>query len=229
MNGRRRAILTRWTDNKRGTAQSTLCAHQKGQNRAKSHVWLTFFLNGVKRTGRHFSFLKRAGRHQKGAGRRALQLTAHAVAGPAGDWPSINRHRRYRPFSTDQSLVHSTDTCARVDLRESFVWCFSRIKMLSQTETRTRERMHCQSIRTVWDISRDDRGRIATCNLLTSTDRQTDRFNENYSVDNWSPQPISSWCSSMRFTRLKQLLSVFPRHLGLRLVMALVSGCCVST
>ena len=27
----------------------------------------------VKRAGRHFSFLKRAGRHQKGAGRRSLQ------------------------------------------------------------------------------------------------------------------------------------------------------------
>ena len=29
--------------------------------------------NLAKRTGRHFSFLKKAGRHQKGAGRRALQ------------------------------------------------------------------------------------------------------------------------------------------------------------
>ena len=30
-----------------------------------------FFL--VKRAGRHFGFFKRAGRHEKGAGRRALQ------------------------------------------------------------------------------------------------------------------------------------------------------------
>ena len=35
-------------------------------------IWLnTFFL--VKRAGRHFGFFKRAGRHEKGAGRRALQ------------------------------------------------------------------------------------------------------------------------------------------------------------
>ena len=45
-----------------------VCGQQKGQNRAKSHV---FFL--VKRAGRHFGFFKRAGRHEKGAGRRALQ------------------------------------------------------------------------------------------------------------------------------------------------------------
>ena len=32
---------------------------------------MNFF--GVKRAGRHFSFLKRAGRHQKAAGCRALQ------------------------------------------------------------------------------------------------------------------------------------------------------------
>ena len=48
-----------------------MCGQQKGQNRAKSHVRLTFFW--VKKAGHHFSFLKRAGRHQKGAGRRALQ------------------------------------------------------------------------------------------------------------------------------------------------------------
>ena len=29
--------------------------------------------NLVKRAGRHFGFFKRAGRHEKGAGRRALQ------------------------------------------------------------------------------------------------------------------------------------------------------------
>ena len=38
-------------------------------------------------------------------------------------------------------------------------------------ETRSRERKCFQSIRTVCDISRDDRARIATCRLLTVTDR----------------------------------------------------------
>ena len=52
----------------------------KGQNRAKSHTCVTdilkkknFFFVSVKRAGRHFDFFKRAGRHEKGAGRRALQ------------------------------------------------------------------------------------------------------------------------------------------------------------
>ena len=50
---------------------------------------------------------------------------------------------------------------------------FSRInKLLGRTETRNRDRMYCQTIRTVRDISRDDRARIATCSLRTPTDRQ---------------------------------------------------------
>ena len=57
-----------------------VCGQQKGQNRAKSHVWLIFKKNKkqfffflLKRAGRHFGFFKRAGRHEKGAGRHALQ------------------------------------------------------------------------------------------------------------------------------------------------------------
>ena len=34
---------------------------------------MIFFFFLVKRAGRHFGFFKRAGRHEKGAGRRALQ------------------------------------------------------------------------------------------------------------------------------------------------------------
>ena len=57
---------------------------------------------------------------------------------------------------------------------------FSRIKqLLCRTDTRTRDRMHCQTIRIVIDISRDDRARIATCSLRTLTDR----LKENYSID----------------------------------------------
>ena len=60
---------------------------------------------------------------------------------------------------------------------------FSRIKkMLGRIETRTRDRIYCQTMRTVSDISRDDRARIATCSLRTPTDRQTD-LKENYSID----------------------------------------------
>ena len=55
-----------------------VCGQQKGQNRVKRLIFKkkkkkknVFFL--VKRAGRHFGFFKRAGRHEKGAGRRALQ------------------------------------------------------------------------------------------------------------------------------------------------------------
>ena len=58
--------------------------------------------------------------------------------------------------------------------------CFSRIKkMLGRIETRTRDRIYCQTLRTVRDISRDDRAGIATCSLRTLTDR----LKENYSID----------------------------------------------
>ena len=52
-------------------------------------------------------------------------------------------------------------------------------KLLDRTQTRTSERKCFQSIRTVWDISRYDRARIATCSLLTATVR----FKKNYSID----------------------------------------------
>ena len=51
--------------------------------------------------------------------------------------------------------------------------------MLGRIETRTRDRIYCQTIRTVRYISRDDRARIATCSLRTLTDR----LKENYSID----------------------------------------------
>ena len=41
--------------------------------------------------------------------------------------------------------------------------------MLGRIETRNLDRIYCQTIRTVRDISRDDRARIATCSLRTPT------------------------------------------------------------
>ena len=59
--------------------------------------------------------------------------------------------------------------------------CFSHIqKMLGRTETQTRDRMYCQTIRTVRDISRDDRPN-KNCDLQFAT---TDRLKEIYSIDN---------------------------------------------
>ena len=65
----------------------------------------------------------------------------------------------------------------RGGIRDSF-GCFSRLKqILGRTETPIRDRMYCRTIRTVRDISRDDRARIVSCSLRTPTDR------ENYSID----------------------------------------------
>ena len=60
---------------------------------------------------------------------------------------------------------------------------FAYKNLLGRTETRTRDRMYCQTIRTVRDINRDDRARIATCSLRTPPDRLTGRLKENYSID----------------------------------------------
>ena len=51
------------------------------------------------------------------------------------------------------------------------------IKLLGRTEMRTRETSEWPSMRTVWDIFRDDRASIATCSWRTATD--TDRFRKN--------------------------------------------------
>ena len=71
---------------------------------------------------------------------------------------------------------------------------FAYTKMLGRTDTRTRERLYCETIRTVRDISRDDRAIIATCSLRTPTDR----LKENYSIDvQFSlPQLNARWFAS---------------------------------
>ena len=51
--------------------------------------------------------------------------------------------------------------------------------MSGRTETRTRDRIYCQTMRTFRDISRDNRARIATCSLR----KLTDRLKANYSID----------------------------------------------
>ena len=56
---------------------------------------------------------------------------------------------------------------------------FAYKKMVGRIETQTLDRIYCQTIRRVRDISRDDRAIIATCILRTPTDRRK----ENYSID----------------------------------------------
>ena len=87
----------------------------------------------------------------------------------------INRSCSCRTRSIDHQRVrrsapfHSIETCARLAHRDSLWMFFAYKKLLDRTETRTRDRMYCQTIRTVRDISRDDRARIATCRLRTPT------------------------------------------------------------
>ena len=89
-------------------------------------------------------------------------VTARSACDNAGHWPFKSTHELVTRFT------------------RGFV-SFPRIKkLLARTETRTRDRMYCQTIRIVRDISRDDRARIATCSLRTLTNRQT---KENYSID----------------------------------------------
>ena len=73
---------------------------------------------------------------------------------------------------------------------------FAYKKLLGRTETRTRDRMYCQTIRTVRYISRDDRARIATCTFAN-----TNRFKENYSIDGF--QVVESWVHRSSLRRLK--------------------------
>ena len=86
--------------------------------------------------------------------------------------------------------------------------CFSRIKkMLGRIETRPRDRIYCQTIRTVRDISRDDRARFATGRLRTLTDRLKD----NYSID-YSPE-IVTFETHHQSVVISNVLDVLPARL----------------
>ena len=71
---------------------------------------------------------------------------------------------------------------------------FAYKKLLGRIETRTRDRIYCQTMRTVRDISRDDRARIATCSLRTLTDR----LKENYSIGLYRDVWIAAIASSRK-------------------------------
>ena len=68
---------------------------------------------------------------------------------------------------------------AKVGFCGSLLMFLADIKLLGRTETRFRDRMYLGRIRSIRDISRDDRARIATCSLRTPTDR----LKANYSID----------------------------------------------
>ena len=88
-------------------------------------------------------------------------VTARSACDNAGRWPFKSTHELATRFTQGFGS-------------------FSGIKkLLGRTETRTRDRMYCQTIRIVRVISPDDRARIATCSLRMLTDR----LKQNYSID----------------------------------------------
>ena len=97
-------------------------------------------------------------------------VTARSACDNAGRWPFKSTHELAIRFTRGFGS-------------------FSHIKkLLGRTETRTRDRIYCQTIQIVRDISRDDRARIATCSLRMLTDR----LKENYSIDSRRVQNPSS-------------------------------------
>ena len=124
--------------------------------------------------------------HTRTRARIHLHTRAHTPPSPP------HRHNRLSLFGGALPTVMARSACDNVgrwpfksthELATRFTrgfGSFSRVKkLLGRTETRTRDRMYCQMIRIVRDISRDDRAKISTCSLLTLTDR----LKENYSID----------------------------------------------
>ena len=80
----------------------------------------------------------------------------------------------------DRRLIEINNVRGRHSIHESQV-SFSRIKkLLGRIETRTLDRMYLGRMRSVGDISRDDRARIATCSLRTPTYRLMENYSRPY-------------------------------------------------
>ena len=103
----------------------------------------------------------RARTHTHAAEHFRLALCDGSVA-PNRDGPFRWRHWA--------SMFHSNKHTRGRSGFPRFCVFFAYKKLLVRTETRTGETKRFQTIRTVWDISRDHRARMATCSLLTSTD-----------------------------------------------------------
>ena len=64
----------------------------------------------IKRAGRHFGFFKRAGRHEKGAGRRALQKKPRQNTAKAG---FILRMQIYAVYRNTQTILRTWGAFSR--------------------------------------------------------------------------------------------------------------------
>ena len=90
-----------------------------------------------------------------------------------------------RPITSESSVtpLFIQQPYARESAFAIVYGCFSRIKkMLCRTDMRTRDRMYCQTIRSVCHLPRRS---SKNCDLQSANvDGQTDRFKANYSIDN---------------------------------------------
>ena len=73
--------------------------------------------------------------------------------------------------SLKPTMVPSTEHSRGNSVCARFQIIFAYKNVQGRTDMRTRERKECQSIRTVLDISGDDRAIIMTCSLRTATDK----------------------------------------------------------
>ena len=120
--------------------------------------------------------------------RAHTRTRAHACAHTCTHMYTYHRRRlttvqaiaiRWRPTNRDgplrlrqcRSLAIQINTKTGNPIYRRFWKFFAYKKLVGRIETRTRDRMYCQTIRIVRDISRDDRAIIATCSLRTLTDR----------------------------------------------------------
>ena len=88
-----------------------------------------------------------------------------------------------RPLSPGPLLHSNKHTRAGDLISPEVLDVFACKKLLGRTETRTRDRMYCQTIRTV--KRHLPRRSSKNCDLqFAKTERQTDRLKENYGIDN---------------------------------------------
>ena len=100
-------------------------------------------------TRAHASTHTRADTHRRRRRRRRHSLTGHRYSVA----PSRERPLRLRQC---RSLAIQMNTRQHDTISPRFLMFFAYKKMLGRIETRTRDRIYCQTIRIVRDISRDD-------------------------------------------------------------------------
>ena len=129
---------------------------------------LLSYMANTSRTRAHTHARTHARAHTHVRTHRRRRLTA--VQAIAIRWRPTNRYGQLRLrqcWSMATRFTRGFGSCSWIQ------------KNIGWTETRTRDRMYCQTTRIIRYISRDDQTIIAICSLRTLTDKLKD----NYSID----------------------------------------------